>query len=201
MVVCFVNGNCFNSPTYVLWLEDMNGNYKRSLFITESYASGIFSQQMVGDSIWLNEPGSSFQPAALPYWAFKRGQKNMADIPTPENPFIDAYTCATPEKDFCYETTCNLTGAQCRVLLEVNQCGDWNRFWTNRKYLNSPEYKHSAQPSIIYSATINKSDTIFHLNPIGHGDPKGESGRLFTNLGTLTSAKEIFKSITIEVSR
>jgi hypothetical protein len=84
-------------------------------------------------------------------------------------------------------------------LLEINQSWDWNQYWTNNKYPDNAAYKHSAQPSLIYAVTINSADSIYYMNPIGHGDPKGESGNLFTNIGTLSSAKEIFESIKIEI--
>jgi len=42
-----------------------------------------------------------------------------------------------------------------RVLLEVNQPWDWNAYWNNDKYLDEPDYKTSAQPSVVYAVTIN----------------------------------------------
>ena len=195
--ISIVNGKSFNHPSYVIWQEDMMGNYQRTIFITKSYASGIFGHQMVGDSIWLKTPGESYQPAALPYWSHKK--KGMTDeslIPTPENPFMDAYTGATPKGNLLFETV--LDGSRpYRLLLEVNQPWDWNNFWTNNKYPDSEAYKHSAQPSVIYAVTIDREGDRFYMNPIGHGDPTGESGKLFTRLNTITSATAIFDSIEI----
>lgn len=200
MVLNLTKGKSFNHPTFVIWEEDMDGNYKRTLYITKSYASGIFGYEMVGDSIWMNKAGSSYQPAALPYWTHRKGLiENKYTIPTPEHPFVDAYTGATPDENFQFETKANTKETQYRILLEVNQTWDWNTYWTNNKYPNSPAYKHSAQPSVIYAVVINKEDSTFYLNPIGHGDPKGESGKLFTNINTLTTAKEIFNSVIAEI--
>jgi hypothetical protein len=190
-------GKAFNHPTYVIWMEDMYGNYLQTLFITQSYASGIFGHEMVGDTLWMPVPGASFQPAALPYWTHKKGPiQGQNIVPTPEHPFVDAYTGATPLGNLDFTTR---TGQKppFRILCEVNQPWDWDKYWTNNKYPDSPAYKHSAQPSVIYATTIDTDNTVFHLNPIGHGDPKGETGKLFTNLNTLSSAKEIFKSIHI----
>ena len=202
MVIHFNKGKFFNHPTFVIWEEDIDGNYMRTLFITQSYASGIFGYQMIGDSIWLNQPGDSFQPAALPYWTHKKGPIDGNQlVPTREHPFVDAYTGATPSNDFQFQTGDKTKKDTYRILVEVNQTWDWNGYWTNNKYPDSPAYKHSAQPSIIYAEVINPVDSVFHLNPIGHGDPIGESGTLFTDLSTLTTAKEIFESITICIKR
>ncbi|MGE5355123.1 MAG: hypothetical protein ACM3PT_02710 [Deltaproteobacteria bacterium] len=195
-----LKGKSFNHPSYVIWMEDNCGKYYKTLFITKSYASGIFGHQMVGDTVWLRTSGASYQPAALPYWTFRKGLINgKTYIPEPANPYIDAYTGATPKSDFRFETGTENSIDGYRILLEVNQAWDWNQYWTNNKYPDNNAYKHSAQPSLVYEVTINDQDNEFHLNPIGHGDPKGETGKLFTNLATLTSAKDIFSKIKIEI--
>lgn len=202
MNVLFINGNGYNKPTYVLWVEDMSGNYLETIFITKSYASGIFGYEMQGDSIWKKSPGPSLQPAALPYWTHKKGLINGKDlIPTPDNPYVDAYTGATPEQNFEIKARRGVQAEKYRILLEVNQAWDWNSYWTNDKYPENNAYRHSAQPSIIYAVEINKEAHSFTMNPIGHGDPKGESGKLFTDISTLSSAKLIFQSIEIQLNR
>lgn len=196
--ISFINGKGYNYPTFVLWSEDMKGNYLKTHYITRSYASGIFGHEKVNDSIWKSEPGPSYQPAALPYWTHKKGLINDKTlIPTPDNPFVDAHTGATPEQNFEILLPDNKDG-HFRLLFEVNQTWDWNKYWNNNKYPESSAYKNSAQPSIVYAVTINEDMNEFHMNPIGHGDPKGENGKLFTDLSTLTTSKEIFKRIKIE---
>lgn len=193
-------GSAFNHPTFVVWMEDIDENYIKTLFITKSYASGIFGHKMVGDSMWLNERGESIQPAALPYWTHKKGLINGKNlVPNPENPFVDAYTGATPQGRFVFSDSLNRK-PKYRILLEVNQTWDWNNYWTNNKYPASQGYKHSAQPSVIYAATINANDSVFYLNPIGHGSPTGEDGKLYTNLSTLSSALQIFSSIKLTLN-
>jgi hypothetical protein len=196
------NGQGFNHPTYVIWEEDYEGNYIRTIYITRSYASGSFGRQMLGDSMWLNTSGSSHQPAALPYWTHKKGlidAKNL--IPTPENPYVDAYSSATLQQNFTLTSKVGKENNKYKLLLEVNQSWDWNHFWTNNKYPESRAYKNSAQPSVIYAVSINNEQDQFFMNPIGHGDPKGESGKLFTDLSTLTSSRDIFREIRIEIRK
>lgn len=195
-----LNGESFNHPTYVLWIEDMEGNYVKTLYITKSYASGVFNYSMENESKWKDESGESIQPGALPYWTFKKGLiENKQLVPTADYPFVDAYTGATATDDFQFNTNLEGMSKTYRVLFEVNQPWDWNKFWTNDKYPKSEAYKHSAQPSIIYGAIINNTSEEFYLNPIGHGDPKGETEKLFTDLSTITTAKDIFKTIKVQV--
>jgi len=202
MTILFTNGFGYNEPTYVLWMEDMAGNYMKTIFITESYASGVFGHEMQGDSLWKKTSGPSYQPAALPYWTHKKGFINGEGlIPTPDNPFIDAYTGATPEQNFEIKTKEDTQVEKYRILLEINQSWDWNSYWTNNKYPDNNAYSHSAQPSIIYAVEINKDADTFFMNPIGHGDPKGESAQLFTDLSTLSTAKEIFQDIEIQLNK
>lgn len=199
MHIILKKGKAHNYPSFVIWTEDMEGNYLETLFITESYASGIFSYAMYGDSIWQKGPGPSFQPAALPYWSYKKGKINKQDyVPTADNPYLDAYSGATPMGNLDFQTSVSYNKPY-RILLEVNQTWDWNKYWTNNKYPESNAYKRSAQPSLVYAVTINEEHQAFFLHPIGHGDPKGESGKLFTDLRSFTTALEIFSSITIEI--
>ena len=202
MAFHFKKGKSFNHPTFVLWEEDMNGSYQKTLFITKSYSSGIFGHQMVGDSIWLNKSGSSYQPAALPYWTHKKGPiTGRQFIPTPEHPFVDAYSGATPKNNFQFLTGKENVTGQHRILLEVNQAWDWNAYWTNNKYPDSQAYKNSAQPSLIYEVVINQADSSYFFKPIGHGDPTGETGKLFTDISSLTTAKEIYETVQVVVKR
>lgn len=187
-----------NHPTYAIWTEDMEGIFLKTLFVTQSYANGIFGHQMVGDSIWLKTSGPSFQPAALPYWSQKKGIINgKTFIPTPENPYLDGFSGATPSGNLILNTKSEKNDSY-RILLEVNQPWDWNKFWTNNKYPDSEAYKHSAQPSLIYGVTINGNHKSYHMNPIGHGDPLGESAKLFTDISQMDTALEIFDRIVIE---
>lgn len=197
LTIIFTKGEAFNHPTLVIWAEDLNGNYLKTLYITKSYASGIFNYKMIADSIWDNQSGPSVQPAALPYWSHKKSRKRNAPIvPSPEHPFVDAYTSATPKRDFNFQTK-NLDLEQYRLLVEVNQPWDWNTYWTNNKYPESRAYRHSAQPSIVYAETINNMDNEFFLKPIGHGDPTGRTGELYLDLSTLSTANGIFFSIEV----
>jgi len=51
MEITLLKGKFFNHPSFVIWIEDMNGNYIKTIFITKSYASGIFGYKMIGDQV------------------------------------------------------------------------------------------------------------------------------------------------------
>jgi len=193
-------GSNFDHPTFVIWIEDLEGNYISTIFITKSYASGSYQHELVNDSLWLNREGPSYQPASLPYWTHKKGLINGLEmVPTIENPYVDAYSGATPKINFNILNSSYSEAKAYRIMLEINQLGDWNDYWTNTKYPKNNAYKNSAQPSLIYSVVIDDNSSEFYLNPIGHGDPIGVSGKLYTKISTLTTAKNILEEIRVSI--
>lgn len=190
----FVKGSKFNHPSFVIWEEDVSGEFVKTIYLTKSYATGFFNQGALTDSTWKAEPGKSIQAAALPYWTHKKGLINgKVLIPTPDNMYVDAFTSATPKSSFTLNTA--VKNSTSRLMVELNQPWDFNKYWTNAK-LKNEWYKHSAQPSLIYSVEIHGKGE-YYLNPIGHGSATGEDGNLQTNLSTLTTAKDIFKEIKV----
>ncbi|MFC0875703.1 hypothetical protein ACE01N_03870 [Saccharicrinis sp. FJH2] len=195
------SGKGHNHPTFVIWLEDVEGNFLKTIFITKSYASGIYGHAALTDSTWSNKSGQSYRPASLPYWSFKKGFiDGKFLIPEKEHPYVDGFTGATPKGDFSIESQLPKDGKY-RILLEVNQTWDWNRYWTNNKYPDNRDYKSSAQPSAIYAVTVDINDPMpfYIMNPIGHGQYAGEDGRLYTDLSTMTTALEIFDRIEVKI--
>jgi len=193
-------GAAFNYPTFAFWVEDLEGNYIETLFVTNFIAKGIFEHGEIAPGKWSSISGAVRRPAALPYWSHKRNIK-AADglyIPSPETAVPDAISGATPKTGFVLKTSLSKKpSGKFRILLEVNQAWDSNQFWTNNKFQGDMNYFASLQPSLVYAATIdpeNRNEPVF-LNPIGHGEPSGKNGNLFTDLSTLTTAKEIFLTI------
>lgn len=201
----FVKGKAHNYPSLAIWMEDLDGEIIQTLFVTQSIASGYYAFGDAGDGKWLKEPGVASRPASLPYWLHRRElakEENMG-LPSPQNPVPDAYTSATPITSFIMKAIpYEKPPLKFRLLVEVNQPWDWNEFWNNAKYENDPNYHSSAQPSVIYAVTVDLEDGFFtyHLNPIGHGHYAGADGKLYTDISTLSSALNMFKSITLQLS-
>lgn len=194
----FVKGPEHNHPLMVIWVEDLDGNYIQTLYVAQSIAKGVFAFGDKTTGRWM--AGEISRPAALPYWAHKRNVLNDIGnyMPKPAYEVPDAYSGATPKANFTLETrTDHPIPGKFRVLMEINQSWDWNRYWTNNKFPDEPEYKTSAQPALVYATEVdpNSSQRIYDLKPIGHSHYAGVDGKLYPELNTLTTALEIVTEV------
>lgn len=189
-------------PLMAIWVEDMHGHYMHPLYVAQSMARGVFRHARYEDQAW--KPGEKKIPSALPYWGHRRSAESSDSLylPTPEHPLPDAYTGATPTGDFVLKTTvADSVGSRFRILFEINQSWDWNEYWYNSKYPGNQEYMKSAQPALVYQAVIEGSSSgkTYRMNPIGHSHPYGETGELYEDLSTLTTALRIADRIEVRV--
>ena len=85
--------------------------------------------------------------------------------------------------------------------MEINQPWDSNKFWSNNKFPGNLNYFTSLQPALVYAVTIDREsdETNYYLNPIGHSAPAGENGKLYTDLSTITTAKDIAEKIIVHL--
>ena len=200
----FQKGESFNHPSFAVWTEDLEGNYIETLYVTGYVAQGVFGHGETAPGRWKNEPGEVRRPATLPYWSHKRDIQapDGLFIPSPETAVPDALTSATPNGGFKLQTATSYSGdRRFRLLMEINQAWDSNRFWHNNKFPGDRNYFGSLQPALVYAVTIDptEKEMEYHLNPIGHSHPTGENGNLFTDLTTLTTAKNIAKKIIVRI--
>ena len=200
----FTKGKFHNHPTFAIWIEDLEGNYIETLYVTQYFAKGIFGHGEAEPGKWKNEPGEVRRPAALPYWSHKRNIIAVDGLyaPSPETAVPDALTGATPKANFALNTGSKVSGDKMfKVLVEINQPWDSNDFWTNNKFPDNLNYNTSLQPALVYEATITPDSpkTEYLFNPVGHSHPSGETGELFTDLSTITTAKEIVQKITVRL--
>jgi len=197
----FIRGNAFNHPTFAIWLEDTEGKYIQTLFVTRAIGQSIFTYGDKADGTW--KPGEVRRPAALPYWAHKRGIRASDGlyIPSADQPVPDAYSGATPKGNFSLTTRSdNPLPQQVKICMEINQTWDWNEYWTNSKYPDDKDYKTSCQPSVVYSAILNLANPdVVTLQPAGHGHYSGKDGSLTPDLSTLTTALNITSGITVRI--
>jgi hypothetical protein len=204
LTVKFTVGKAHNHPLMAIWMEDTLGNYIQTLFVAQSIGKGIFNYGDNSGGKW--KRGEIRRPAALPYWGHKRGVM-AADglyLPGSSDPIPDAYTGATPPANFDLNTRADKAEKnKVRILLEINQPWDWNEYWTNGKYPDNKEYLSSAQPAIVYAATIDLSAKgyTFMMKPIGHSHYSGADGSLTTDLSTLTTALHIAESISVMIDK
>jgi hypothetical protein len=197
-------GKFHNHPSFAIWVEDLDGNYVETLYVSQYFAKGVFGHGEAEKGKWKNEPGEARRPAALPYWSHKRNIKANDGLfaPAPETAVPDALTGATPKGNFILETGSKMeTNKKFKVLFEVNQAWDSNDFWTNSKFPDDFDYKTSLQPALVYEATIEpeSAKTEYNLIAIGHSEPSGKTGELFNDITTITTAKEFFNKILVRI--
>jgi hypothetical protein len=195
-------GKSHNYPSFAIWIEDLDGNYIETLYVTEYFAKGVFGHGELEPGKWKNESGEARRPATLPYWSHKRNQKANDGLyaPAPETAVPDALTGATPKGNFVLETGTKMSNDKSyRVLFEVNQPWDSNEYWTNNKFPDDMDYKSSLQPALIYATVVtsNPAEKEYFLNPIGHAHYSGRDGKLYTDLTTITTAKNIFSKVKV----
>lgn len=172
-------------PQFAVWLEDTEGNYLKTLYITKkaSRKSWIFCPQ-------------EGRPESLPVWyhaskheTAKIKAKNKSD----NDLQIDAVTSATPKGGITF--TASITDEPCVVKAEFNKSFDYNEFYTKA---NSTD---NGQPSLIYAAVVQNGETQeLKLEFAGTGSIDGSDGEIHTNTENLTTAKNIVKIATLTFS-
>jgi hypothetical protein len=197
-------GKYHNHPSFAIWIEDLEGNYIETLYVTQYFAKGVFGHGEVQKGKWKNEPGEVRRPAALPYWSHKRNIKAKDGLyaPEPKTAVPDALSGATPKGNFILNTGSKIgSDEKFKVFIEINQAWDSNDFWSNSKFPDDFDYKTSLQPALVYEALIEpeSSKTEYILKAIGHSEPSGENGNLFTDISTITTAKDIFSIISVRI--
>lgn len=177
-------------PQVAVWLEDEDGNYIRTLYVTEraSHKSWIFSPK-------------EGRPESLPVWygASKNGStsdKEAASPATASAPSLsrslDAVTGATPKSEL--NLTAQIEEGDYIIKAEFNNSFDYNDFYTKK---NSGV---NGQPSVVYSAKIPANLTTgqeISLDFAGTGSLTGEDSAISKNTQNLTTAKEIVKAVTV----
>jgi len=201
----FHKGPAHNHPSLAIWLETLDGQFIQTLFVTRYVATGIFGHGELAPGKWKAGSGPAVRPATLPYWLHKRGRKTgtIPDLPSPGNPVPDAISGATPVADFILKANSSAEiPSKFRLLMEINQPWDANRYWTNNKFPGDSEYITSLQPALVYAVTIDLDNEIteYYLNPVGHGHRSGKDGNLYTDLSTFTTALNIANQIIVRVT-
>ena len=204
MTVSLRAGKSFNHPLMAIWIEDTLGQYIQTLYVAQSIAQGIFRHGDPSSGRW--EPGVRRRPAALPYWGHKRGIQASDGLYIPEvsHPMPDALTGATPKGNFLLKSHSPANAPSVvRVYFEINQSWDWNRFWTNNKFPGDADYMTSSQPAVVYMAEVDlkQAGREYIMKAVGHSHWSGQTGEMFTDLSTLTTALEIADRITVVVGR
>ena len=197
-------GKAFDYPVFVVWIEDTEGRYLETLYVSKVIGSSRFQAGRKENGEWV--PDVVRRPEALPVWGHKRGIKARDGyfLPDPDSPIPDAISGATPNESFKLRTRSEEPVTTFRLCLEVNQSFDWNDYYSKTRFPDDKIYSGSGQngqPSIVYTSTIDLSQSVqyYALNAVGHGHPGGQDGKLDPDLSSITTALDILDGVLVKV--
>lgn len=192
----FLGINKKNPPQIAIWLEDMQGRYLSTVYVTHKIATQSWQAA-----------GKNRRKEALPHWCYSRGIKYEDGfyLPTKKEPFTDGLTGATPHSGFdvCLQPVADLK--QFRIKIEINHSTDFNEAYPKSASEGDDNYsggeKGSGQPAVVYAADIDLTSrgTSYVAKLIGHSSPDGSNGEIYSDTSSLTTALQIVKQITITI--
>ena len=182
-----------NPPQIAIWVEDMNGNYISTIYVSHKIAT---------DS-WKANSGNR-RKEALPVWCHARGVQYSDGlyVPMKNEPITDGISGATPQGSFDVKLRPLESLKQFVVKIELNQSTDWNDNYPKGAKEGDDNYSgDSGQPAVIYAAMVdlNSNQKKYTATLIGHSNPDGSNGEIYTDTSSLTSALNIVKEITINI--
>jgi hypothetical protein len=187
------------TPQVAFWLEDLEGRYISTIYVTQKISNGSFvSTEDIFNTVR--------RPESLPYWANQRGVNygENSVMPAENNTDLDGMTGATPVGNYDVRSKLNTDLRQFKVMMEINRSYDFNDFYTKDKYPDDAIYSgsgSSGQPSVIYTAEINLDENqhTYIMKPIGHGHYSGQDGKLYDGFQGIDTALQLVKRVVIEI--
>jgi hypothetical protein len=186
-------------PQVAFWLEDLNGNYINTIYVTQKVSNGSFVST---DDIF----NTVTRPESLPYWAHQRGVKygENSVMPGTDNNDLDGVTGATPLGNYAVRSQFASKYRQFKVMMEINRSYDFNQYYSKNRFPEDPIYSgsgSSGQPSLIYSANINldNEQASYIMKVAGHGHYSGANGNLYTDMTGIDTALELIKRVVIDI--
>lgn len=202
----------FWHPQIAIWTEDTLGNFLQTLYVTKATAKGLFfggrsKENFKTFDTQKNVNQSNYRRVdALPVWSHSRGiqYEDGMYVPTKESPLPDGISGATPIDNFKLYTSTN-SNQKFTVKLEINVAFDDNEFYSEFDFPDDAIF-HSGtgqlgQPSLIFETSVDLNDgkNYYLMNLIGHGHRSGQTGIVYENLTTLTTALEIVERIVLGI--
>lgn len=190
-----------STPQVAFWIEDMEGRYVETLYVTQKLATSNFR------STDLRDTALQRRPEALPYWAHKRGISDVDGlmVPLENHGDLDGVTAATPTGHYDIRTVTGTAEGPFRLLMEINRSYDFNGYYSEDRFPDDPVYSgpgSSGQPSVVYAATIEPGPAkqFYLLEPIGHGHHSGQDGTLYTDMSGIDTALELVERVLVSVA-
>ena len=165
-------------PQVAVWLEDADGNYIRTLYVTSRAEKRS----------WIFSPKDG-RPESLPVWYCASGENPAKS--GGEKTALDAVSSATPKGGVIFGA--EIDGEKSYVIkVELNNSFDYNGFYTKK---NSGV---NGQPSVVYGALIPDGFTQeIRIELLGTGSVDGSDGIIHPETENLTTAKNIISCIAV----
>lgn len=180
----FLGINKKNPPQIAVWLEDTQGNYLSTVYVTHKIATQSWQAS-----------GGNRRKEALPHWCYSHGVKydDGLYLPTKKEPLTDGISGATPHGSFDIKLSPAIALKTFVVKIEINHSTDFNEAFPKSAK------EGSGQPAIVYAANVDLSagKKSFEANLVGHSSPNGSSGEVSKDTSGLTTALHIVKRITV----
>ena len=190
----FLGLNKKNPPQFAVWIEETNGNYISTVFVTYKIAT----------EGWQANNGNR-RKEALPYWCHQRGivYEDGLMLPTKENPLADGITGATPKENKTIKINPENLDKPFVVKAEFNHSVDFNDFYPKNANEGDTNYsggkEGSGQPAVVYAATVYPDTQETELKLFGNSSPDGSDGNIYSNFEGLTTSKYIVRSIKLTI--
>jgi hypothetical protein len=198
-------------PQMAVWVEDIQGNYVETIYVSKATAKGLFfggrSKENFKTFDENNDAEGDYRRVnALPVWSHKRGvqYEDGMYVPTNETPLPDGYTGATFIDNFKLLSSIDSTD-RFKLKIEINVAFDDNEYYSEFDFPDDEIFHNGTgqlgQPSIIFETSIDMNDgrDYYLMELVGHGHQSGQSGDIYEDLSTLTTAKEIVERIVVGV--
>lgn len=167
------------TPTYAIWFEDLDGNFISTYYVTKKFYQ------------WTRTSGDN-QPEkieALPHWWHKQRGTLLTD----------AVTAATPQHDLRIKSNKTPWPEKVVIKMEINNSFDYNEYYTQHQEQGTIGTKEGGQPALVYSAVVKLSQPVqeYEMILVGHSSPDGSDGGLYSNIDTMTTARQIVDKIIV----
>lgn len=200
-------------PQMAVWIEDFQGNYRETIFVSKATGMGLFFGGRSKENFKTfdqkkDTEGDYRRVNALPVWSHARGvqYEDGMYVPSNDQPLPDAITGATIVDNFKLISSVDSI-SKFVLKIEINVAFDDNEYYSEYDFPDDSIY-HSGtgqlgQPSIIFESSIDMNDEkdYYLMEMVGHGHHSGQTGEIFDDLSTLTTAKDIVERIVVGVEK
>lgn len=173
------------TPQYAFWIETEDGEFVRTLAVTNRSAKGE----------WRGAPEGG-RPDSLPVWshAAARGASDGAEE-------VDAASSATPAGGGEIRASSGKleAGKRYRARFEINASFDYNDAWPKKAREGEPGWSGvNGQPSVVYEAVFSAGEGgEIVLKPAGQGAIDGSDGEMRIGLEGVDSALFMVESASL----